>query len=234
MEEVKVTVDKGVKTLEIVRGNLLEPKHKSKLNIEGQITAPALFLAKRKDVINPLQTVVVVDKIKRTIECTIDDIDPLSHKIKGSLSFNPELNEFGINSGTKYTPEELSMFFKMRRSFFESKAIAMKLVSQLAHFKAKVNNEVEQETKSNGSRTQVQIQVVDSNLPEKFELNMPIFGSDIKTKFEVEIIVDPSTLSCSLISPDLKDIIIETRDKIIDDELKDIAKISKNIAILFV
>lgn len=51
----------------------------------------------------------------------------------------------------------------------------MILVSTLKNFKAKVNQDIERSKEENGNKTDNYSQVVDSNLPKSFKLNIPLF-----------------------------------------------------------
>ncbi len=136
----------------------------------------------------------------------------------GKLLINPDFKKFGINDYVTYTPLKLAETIKMNRSFFENKTEAMKLVSELMGFEAKVNKEVEAKADERANRRVLLAQTVSTNIPEAFKMKLPIFKGAEAIEFEVEIGIDPIDLSCRLISPEVNDIINETKNEVIDEQ----------------
>jgi hypothetical protein len=108
----------------------------------------------------------------------------------------------------------------------------MKLVSDLRSFKAKVDKQIEQTKDDRANYNIKKIQAVESNLPEAFDLVIPIFKGQTSVKVTIEISIDPNTLDCTLISPVVNDIVNELRDKLIDDEIELIKVLTPDIAII--
>lgn len=141
---------------------------------------------------------------------------PWESSYEGALRLDPRFEKFGINSGKSYTTFELSDFIKMNRSHFETKDKAMMLVTQLRQFKAKVDKDVENSDDGRGNKKILLAQAVESNIPESFRINVPIFKGFEKVSIEVEISINASDFSCTLISPEVADYIEETKDRLID------------------
>ena len=77
-----------------------------------------------------------------------------------------------------------------------------------------------------GNQMIFKAQTVESNLPKSFNVNMPIFKGTEKRTFEVEVEINPNDLSCTLVSPEAHDIVIQQRDVHMDaviDRIKDAA-----------
>lgn len=142
--------------------------------------------------------------------------------------------EFGINSEKNWEPINLSKFFKMHRAFFKDKAENMALVSTLKNFKAKVNQDIERSKEENGSKTDNYSQVVDSNLPKSFKLNIPLFKGFDCEEIEVEIYadVDGRNVSLSLVSAGANEAIEDYKNRVIDEQLNLIREIAPDIAII--
>lgn len=155
-------------------------------------------------------------------------------EIVGKLGYNPKFVEFGINGGKVWTPTELGMFIKMNRAFFADRAENMKLVSCLMNFTADVNNKIDRAVKENGSRTDNFAQVVNSNLPESFTIQMPIFKGMQPETIEVETFaqVNGREVAFVLLSPGAQATLEDLRDKVIDEQLKQIREIAPEIAII--
>ena len=142
--------------------------------------------------------------------------------------------EFGINTDKKWEPIKLSQFFKMHRAFFKDKSENMMLVSTLKNFKAKVNQDIERSKEENGNKVDNYSQVVDSNLPKSFKLNIPLFKGFACEEIEVEIYadVDGRDVSLSLVSAGANETIEEYKNKVIDDQLNAIREIAPDLVIV--
>lgn len=180
----------------------LDPKEQERVVINGTIDAPLRWLEKRVELINQKSTNIIVNRDKMGIALTIDETNYYQTEIKGILQASKEMQEFGINTDKKWEPIKLSQFFKMHRAFFKDKSENMILVSTLKNFKAKVNQDIERSKEENGSKVDSYSQVVDSNLPKSFKLNIPLFKGFACEEIEVEIYadVDGRDVSLSLVS----------------------------------
>ena len=108
----------------------------------------------------------------------------------------------------------------------------MKLVTELQNFKAKVDKELESSNNNRGDRRVLVNQVVQSNLPEAFTLIIPLFKGTPKQTIQAEVYINPSDLSCTLVSPEANDLLEEMRDKEIDLVLERIQKVCPHIVII--
>lgn len=131
-------------------------------------------------------------------------------------------------------PIKLSKFLKMHRAFFTDKSQNMMLVSTLKNFKAKVNQDIERSKEENGSKVDNYSQVVDSNLPKSFKLNIPLFKGFANEEIEVEIYadVDGRDVSLSLVSAGANEAIEEYKNKVIDEQIEAIKGIASDIVII--
>lgn len=150
----------------------------------------------------------------------------------GKLTFDSDFEKFGINkAAVSYTPMKLAEMIKMNRSFFEQKTEAMRLVSVLMGFEAKVNKEVEAKDDGRANRRILRAQTVTTNIPEGFTMKLPIFKGQPSKSVAIEIGIDPNDLSCRLISPEVNDYIIETKNEIIDGQISEIQKLHPELRI---
>jgi hypothetical protein len=95
----------------------------------------------------------------------------------------------------------------------------MHLVKVLKSFKAKVNKDVESSDDNRGNRKILMDQAVDSNIPDAFKVNIPVFEYYGKELIEIEIYIDSTDLSCQLISPEARDYVNDVSDNLIDAEV---------------
>ena len=221
----------GDQTREVIlrKGEALPVKEPKAVNITGQIDAPARWIEVRKNTCEWLASHVITDREGFTITLVTDERNHYRDTIQGKLELSEEIKRFGINSGEYISAFEMSDLIKKNRSFFQSTTEAMKLVSELRNFKAKVDKEIEASDDKRGNRRILAAQVVESNLPDSFKIEIPVFKGQPKVTLEVEVEVNPDNLSCTLVSPEANDIIQTERDSIIDGVLQRISEAAPDI-----
>ena len=236
---VVVPKDYNGKPIEVVlregsAPDLLEIKEPERVAISGTIDTPFRWLEKRIELINQKASNIIVNRDVMGIELTVDETNYYQSDIRGELKTSKEMMEFGINTEKKWEPIKLSKFVKMHRAFFTDKSQNMMLVSTLKNFKAKVNQDIERSKEENGSKVDNYSQVVDSNLPKSFKLNIPLFKGFACEEIEVEIYadVDGRDVTLSLVSAGANEAIEEYKNKVIDEQLDAIRQIAPDIVII--
>lgn len=172
-----------------------------------------------------------VDRDAMVIELVVDEGMEHECSYKGQLKLDPVFKKFGINSGESFTTHELAELIKMHRSYFDTKDTAMKLVSELRNFKAKIDKQVENADDQRGNKRVLYQQAVDSNIPGEFNLIIPIFQGYKKQTILVEISIDASDFSCRLISPEAADFINEHKNDLIDAQLSAISELFEHLKV---
>lgn len=213
-------------------GQALPLHEPEKVQLLGTIDAPARWLEKRADTINQKECYVEVNREKMIISLRTDESSYYGTTVYGKLELSPEYNKFGINGGEYITNFEMAELFKMNRAYFENRSVAMKLVTDLQNFKAKVDKEIENSDNKRGDRRILVNQAVQSNLPEAFNLVIPVFKGCEKQTVHVEVYVNPNDFTCTLVSAQSNELIIETRDTIIDEVLERIRLTCPDIVII--
>lgn len=212
----------------------LDPKEPNPVDITGTIDSPLRWLEKRVELIDQKQANITVNRDNMKISLVDKETDYYNNGITGVLRPSKEMVEFGINTEKKWDPIKLSQFLKMHRAFFTDKTQNMMLVSTLKNFKAKVNQDIERSREENGSKVDNYSQVVDSNLPKSFKLNIPLFKGFACEEIEVEIYadVDGRDVSLSLVSAGANEAIEEYKNKVIDEQLDAIRQVAPDIVII--
>ena len=231
MAKAELVLREGAATKE------LEPKAPIKTRLTGTIGSVVEYLTKRIDTKQFAQKDchILVNREKVEITLITNEADEYRRgEITAKLSYNPKFIEFGINTSKVWTPTELGLFIKMNRAFFASKSDNMNLVTCLMNFTADVSNKIERAVKENGDRTDNFAQVVNSNLPESFTIQMPIFKGMQPETIEVETFaqVNGREVSFILLSPGAQATLEDLRDKVIDEQVERIKEIAPNIAII--
>lgn len=216
----------------ILEGSALPQREPRIPSVSGIINAPYMYLFQRVQKLNQKECLICVDRDKMTIKLSVNETDPYGPTITGSLELHPLFVLFGINADKWMSNIEMAKLFKMNRSAFEVQAQAMNLVAELQNFRAKVNREVEKLGDNRGNKTDLLVQVVESNLPDRFNLCIPIFKGTKKQTIEVEVYIKPEDLSCCLISPQAADLIAALRDEEVDNVLKAIYAVAPDIVVI--
>lgn len=239
-EKMQINLDKDCQKAEVVirevdKVNELPVLEPEKVNVSGTITSIFSFLEKRWECegqINHEHTHIIVDRDNLSMTLIANETDARNKMvIVGKLQLSRQFMEFHINDGYVWEPLVLSQFFKMNRAYFSNRDENMKLVSIFKNFKAKVNTDYERDRKENGSYTDNYSQIVDSNMPDRFFVVLPIFKGTKAQSIEVETYatINGHDVTVQLISPSAQQIVDETLDAIIDEQIAAIREIAPEI-----
>lgn len=233
METLHVKIEGEQKELIIRTGEALELKPPREITLSGCIDSVQNWLKKRKGTFDEKKAFIIVSYNGYRFKLMVDEKEPYNTTIESVLELSPEFKMFGINSDRKWEPQKLSEFIKMNRSFLESKDIAADLVTRFKNFKTTVNKIIDKVKDDRGSYDEKRSQAVDSSLPPKFNVKLPIFQGMEAITSEIEVYIDPVSLDCSLVSPVANDFIHETSKQLMDTELIAIAELCPDIAIIY-
>lgn len=151
--------------------------------------------------------------------------------LKGVLKLHPDLESFKINSNERVTSLQLSQFIRMHKHFFEVKDQALKLSKDLQDFKVKIDKEIQQADDRRGNATFLIAQKIITSMPLEFTILVPVFVGEQKVPIKIEIDIDASDLSCSLVSPELKELIDVESKRVIDIALAEIKELQPMLRI---
>jgi hypothetical protein len=239
-EKMQINLDKDCQKAEVIirevdKVNELPVLEPEKVNVSGTITSIFSFLEKRwgcEGQINHEHTHIIVDRDNLSMTLIANETDARNKMvIVGKLQLSRQFMEFHINDGYAWEPLVLSQFIKMNRAYFSNRDENMKLVSVFKNFKAKVNTDYERDRKENGSYTDNYSQIVDSNMPDRFSVVMPIFKGTKAQSIEVETYatINGHDVTVQLISPSAQQVVDETLDAIIDEQIAAIREIAPEI-----
>lgn len=239
-EKMQINLDKDCQKAEIVirevgKVNELPVLEPEKVNISGTITSILSFLEKRwgcEGQIDHEHTHIIVDRDNLSMTLVANETDARNKMVvAGKLQLSRQFLAFHINDGFAWEPIALSQFIKMSRAYFVDRDTNMKLVHIFKNFKAKVNTDYERDRKENGSFTDNYSQIVDSNMPDRFSVVLPIFkGTAAKTiEIETYATIDGHDVTVQLMSPSAQQVVDETLDAIIDEQIAAIKEIAPEI-----
>lgn len=239
-EKMQINLDKDCQKAEVIirevdKVNELPVLEPEKVSIKGTIGSIFSFLEKRwgcKGQIDHEHTHIIVDRDNLSMTLVANETDARNKMVVvGNLQFSRQFDTFHINDGYAWEPIQLSQFIKMNRAYFSNRDENMKLVSVFKNFKAKVNTDYERDRKENGSYTDNYSQIVDSNMPDRFSVVLPIFKGTEAQSIELETYatIDGHDVTVQLVSPGAQEVVDRTLDAIIDGQIAAIREIAPEI-----
>lgn len=239
MEDVKILVSGSTSELIIRKGEASKVWDPQPTKIEGVINTVSRFLKNRIPIIDntddqgSFKCHILANKEDGGIHLIVDEHNHFNDEIKGIITVHPSIEKFSINSGEYILPEKMANFLKMRKHLFNSQSVYSSIYTALKTFKAKVNQEIDAIKDDRGNFEIKKAQVVEHNIPDKFDIKVPLFKGTQPVVIPVEFMVN-STLDVALSSTDLIQMIDQTREELIDKEIKDIQKIAPDIVIIYI
>jgi hypothetical protein len=206
------------------------------LTISGTIDSPSRYIDYRKENIEVKTSHALVSKSEGTIQLIVNESWPLlKHSITGKIETSKIYQALGINNpGKFYAPKELSKKFKLLRSIFPDKAEHAKVVGALFNFQAKVNSNLNDEDDRRGNKSILFEQAVESNVPESFEINIPLIEGEESQSIKIDIVIEAGSsldIKCFLESADAAELVDESREKRVMEE---VGKIEKHTTVIFI
>lgn len=211
-------------------GKALDQKEPERVVISGTINAPAEWISARHFDVNHAHVTSSIENGE--IIFYENENNPYGTVIKGSLHESKEMKTMQINTYVYVTPQQMAERIKMNRSYFANRQEAMKLVSDLQNFKARVNKHIEDRNDNRGNRDLIYNQAVESNLPKAFTLNIPLFTGTSKREVECEVYINPQDLTCTLISAQATEDAESMKGKLMDEVLNSIKEYEEGLAII--
>ena len=219
MENLTVKIEGDQKELLIRTGDALPAKEPKIINITGNILAPGAWLKIRS--CEPSEDNVQYSRNDMKIIFVQSEENHYNKTIIGKLELNEDLKRFSINTEKMWTTAELAKFLKMNRLFFADADQCGKIIVELNSLKAKIQTEIEQSQNDRGNSKSMVNTKIESNIPLKFKLKLPVFIGFATKTFVVEICLETSSAGVQLWleSAELNEIIIGERDRILDAEI---------------
>lgn len=200
-EQINVNLQTGLGNAELVirHGEALLEIKPMPLKIEGQIGAPAEYLAKRAAFIDKQTSHVLINEVAGSITLVLNDNTELRSEVVGVMNLNPDFRLFKINHGEWESPKALGEHLRKNRTYFDDdKEKFVKLVDSLTNFKARVEKELESSNDNRGNKREMAEQKVSTAIPEKFTMSIPLHSGSDKSRFEVEIYFDIRDAGCKV------------------------------------
>jgi hypothetical protein len=232
MEALKLHIENANGELTIRQGEAQAPlplKEPVIVKISGDIHSVTNFINTRENghgsqAIDKNKAIVTVDKHQRTIVLQLDPENHYGATVTAKLEQSKELEQFGINTTTRYNRKGLLDLLRFNRLFFEDKAQHEKLLQGLYKLRIKSETEIQQEKDNQGNKRSLHdVKTVDDGgMLKEFTITLPIFKGFTAKKITVEVCYEVvnSDVSFWLESIGLKEAVDGSVDEIFEEELK--------------
>lgn len=228
------TEDGEKATIVWLDGKAPEQHNDKPVDISGTITAPAIFVSKRKEVIEPLNSHCLASKTNGTMKLVINEQSVCNKfTITGQVEIGKRFKELGINEDKAYSPFDLAKKFKLLRSIFPSRTDHTAIVGLLRNIEAKIKADVDNKDDARGNVEVSYKQALETNIPESFQLKLPLIEGADPTIIDVDIIMELEGgrhIKCYLESMDGADLIEEAMRTLVEEE---VAKIEDTVTVMY-
>jgi hypothetical protein len=205
--ETKVNVTTNENEIVIRHGEAAELEPISKVKIIGDIDTVVNYVKHRKPDVNLCH--VVQDKKAFTAVLHTNPKFETSPIVEARLEKNDLLNELGVNTGKKYSRDELIQVLRFNRTLFPNTDEYARLLGAVNDFTAKVDISLQQSGDNRGNKVSNFGKTVKSDVPLNSVIFMPLFTSFEPVKLTLDICFDVTAQGAIfwLESLDLKTII---------------------------
>lgn len=231
-QEIKITVEDGVKELVIRHGDAAPVELPNGISIEGDIFSPGNFAEARKGQIEAKTAMVVVSAKDFAILLITDEQSDRGYRIQGKLVPNQHITALKVNKESGFDLKELQKTLKFRRTLFPDVMEYTAIMGALQNFQAKSQTEVKAADDRKGNVNNSFQRTSQIEAPLAFSLKLPIFENTEEKTFRIEILVDvrDAGVTFYLESIELADLFESVRKEVFATELerlKDYVIISK-------
>jgi hypothetical protein len=232
MEKLELKIENTNGELVIREGKAQEPlplKEPKIIIIAGDIHSVSRFITNRSNghstqQIDTNRAIVTVDKNSKTIVLQLDPENYYGATVTAKLEPSKELEQFNINTTTRYDRKRLLDLIRFNRLFFDDKNEHARVINGLYKLRVKSETEIQQEKDNQGNkRTLHDVKTVDDGgMVKEFTLTIPLFKGFSAQKITVEICFEVvnGDVSFWLESIGLKEVTDSSIDGIFEEELK--------------
>jgi hypothetical protein len=197
METLELKIDNANGELVIREGKAQDPlplKEPNVIKITGDIHSVSNFITNRQtgngsQEIDKNKAVVTVDKYNKTILLQLDPENYYGASVTAKLEQSKELEQFGINTNTRYNRKSLLDLLRFNRLFFEDKNEHARVIAGLYKLRIKSEQEIQQEKDNQGNKRALHdVKTVDDGgMVKEFTLTIPLFKGFAAQRITVEI-----------------------------------------------
>lgn len=190
---LNVTAENGAVITVLTGAAPLPPELPKKVQIAGTLDAPADFYALRFKEAIPFDTRVEFNYAAGTILLIVGENMATNTTVEGSIRYNEEFNELGINGNKIYSLKTLREVLKFKGRYFESKEKHRELISNLVNFSAKIERDFSNSNDFKGNAATQVVTKLQTEIPLNFKIKMPVLLGYPDFEIEVDVQVDATT-----------------------------------------
>jgi hypothetical protein len=166
--------------------------------------------------------IITTDKKAKTIKLEVDPQDAFGVTVTGILEDSEEIKQFCINQNKMFNREELVKLLRFARMQFSNVDVHDTVLKAYQKFNVQAHVQLQQENDTRGNRTNNLQKTVETNLPDSFVLNIPIFKGQQNETFRVDICIDVTDASAKFWfeSVELHELTQKRIDEIFAEQLK--------------
>ena len=225
-EVLDFALENGILEVIFREGDAPVKHNPNPVKISGTITAPALFVAGRKDDFSESKRHCLVSKTDGKIELIINEQSTTDkYTVIGQIEISKKFKNLGINTDTSYQPKELANKLKLLRNLFPKPLEHAQICATLRNLVPITYWEIEDNDDKRGNVKQTFVQTVESNVPDSITLRIPLLEGEDPVDIEVAVTLEASGTSqieCFLESIEAAEIIEEQFEKRVSEEVEKI------------
>lgn len=229
-QNIQLTVSETCSEVVIRHGQAAPVVVPQQYCFDGNIEAPANYYNSRNNAtqnshFTPDKAVLHVSVKDGLIVLRQNPNDPKEDIVRGRIFIAHDIESWGFNSERKWRSSELADFLRRNRRFFSDTQKHADLLAELKAMKVTTTGQIETSDDRRGSKTTIFAQSAQSNVPVDFEIEIPIIEGYRPIKVKVEIFIDISGQSVSLIidSTDVTELIITEKERLIKEQIQNFA-----------
>lgn len=219
-----------------LEGTAAKQYNNSAVDISGTITAVSRFLDYREGEFYPKTAHCLASRTDGKLQLVVNEHTVCDkYTVTGQIEIGKKFKALKINNFSDgKTPLQMVDALKMRRSLFKNRSEYSNLLATLSNVNAKVNKDMEQFKDDRANHTYNFKQTVKSNIPETFNLNLPLIEGEDSVETQVRVVLEAdgsgNKIYCFLESIDAADMIEEAFEKMIDQEVE---KIKDKVTVIY-
>lgn len=226
-QNIAVTAAPGVSEIVIRHGEAARVIMPERYIFDGNIEAPYTYMVARNEAtgdehFNAQKSVLQVKRKNGSLTLFQNPNDPISDIVGGNAISAPELADWKFNTEYRWKASELADFLRRNRRHFKDAEQLSDLIGELRAMKVTTNGDIQTADDKRGNKKLLFEQSVKSNIPVLFEVALPIIAGQKPTRVKVEIFIEVTGQSVSLIldSIDVADLLISERDRLLNEQIE--------------
>lgn len=189
------------------------------------IQAPQIYAhhLHKHDLLGTSLALVSVYRDDMRIQLQADPNDTDAPTVTGQLLVSEDYKKLQVNTGKRFTLDELRDFIRMNRSYFPDRGAHAALLGAIQSFSASVKTDIQNSKDTRGNaKTFVEKTVDSGGIPFQFDADVQLFKGQGKHRFTVDVCLDVTDGSVRFWfeSPDATELIREQRDILLDREIE--------------